>query len=268
VSLTGLAHAPSLPPPFEGRRGRYRVSFARSEREMEAAQRLRFEVFNVELGEGLEESWATGLDRDRFDPQCHHLLVEETGAGAVVGTYRLQTERMARAGHGFYTAQEFDLSRWPRRVLERSVEIGRAAVAREHRRGPVLLLLWQGLAAYAVQCGMRYLFGCCSITSQDPAEARRVLEYLTRRGHVHPELSGEPTPEYDCREGEQPAAGWEATRIPILFRTYLRYGAKVCGRPALDREFKTVDYLALVDLEELDPETILRRFAVDLRSST
>jgi putative hemolysin len=235
---------------------------------VEAAQRLRYEVFNVELGEGLEESWETGLDRDRFDPQCHHLLVEDIDSGRVVGTYRMQTAAMAEAGHGFYTAQEFDLSSWPREVLARTVEIGRAAIAREHRHGPVLLLLWQGLGAYAIHNRMRYLFGCCSITSQDPAEAARVLEYLRRKEHLHRELWAAPTAPYDCREGEESVAGWEETRIPILFRTYLRYGACICGRPALDREFKTIDYLALVDLVELDPEQILRRFAFDIRQSS
>jgi len=54
---------------------------------------LRFKVFNLELGEGLAASHATGLDVDPFDEFCDHLIVEEVATGKVVGTYRLQTDR-------------------------------------------------------------------------------------------------------------------------------------------------------------------------------
>jgi putative hemolysin len=36
-------------------------------------------------------------------------------------------------------------------------------------------------------------------------------------------------------------------------RLYLDYGAKVCGPPAMDREFKTIDFLTLLDVEQFDP---------------
>ena len=40
--------------------------------------------------------------------------------------------------------------------------------------------------------------------------------------------------------------------IPKLFRTYLRHGAKVCGHPAIDRQFKTIDYLVIFDVAAMD----------------
>ena len=46
--------------------------------------------------------------------------------------------------------------------------------------------------------------------------------------------------------------GFEA-RIPTLFRIYLRHGAKVCGPPAIDRRFKTIDYLVIFDVDAMDP---------------
>jgi putative hemolysin len=39
--------------------------------------------------------------------------------------------------------------------------------------------------------------------------------------------------------------------VPKLLRAYLSVGAKICGPPALDREFKTIDFLTLLDLERL-----------------
>jgi len=39
----------------------------------------------------------------------------------------------------------------------------------------------------------------------------------------------------------------ETPRIPKLLRAYLTVGAKICGPPALDRQFKTLDFLTLLD---------------------
>jgi len=36
-----------------------------------------------------------------------------------------------------------------------------------------------------------------------------------------------------------------------LLRAYLAIGAKICGPPAIDREFGTIDFLTLLDLNSL-----------------
>lgn len=266
-----LAPEPNYPPrpeaipDFRVTDSGYACRFARTPEDLVRVLRLRYEVFNLELGEGLDESHSSGLDHDRFDAHCHHLMVEHLATGRVVGTYRLQLREMADAGHGFYSAQEFDFSHWPDEVLDQSVEVGRACIDREHRHRNVLLQLWKGLGAYTFFHRRHYFFGCCSLTSQDPVEAARVLELLRRHGHVHPTLELFPQPDYRCLTGLESTEGWERARLPILFRTYLRYGARVCGLPAMDREFKTIDYLALLDLKAMDPEQILRQFELDIR---
>src|SRR5207249_2465425 len=57
-------------------RGAYQLRFAESREDLEAAFRLRFIVFNLELNEGLESAYATGYDTDEFDKTCDHLIVE------------------------------------------------------------------------------------------------------------------------------------------------------------------------------------------------
>jgi len=203
------------------------------------------------------------MDVDEFDPFCHHLLVEDQRQRAVVGTYRLQTAAMAAAGRGFYADREFALEDLPAPVRAASVEIGRACIERSHRGTTALLLLWRAVSHYVVYNGMRYVFGCCSVSTQDATEAARVHRHLAERSFMHPTLAVAPRPDFDCREWQCSDAGWEAVALPRLFRTYLRYGARICGRPALDREFKTVDFLALIDLTELDPATILKQLALD-----
>jgi putative hemolysin len=43
--------------------------------------------------------------------------------------------------------------------------------------------------------------------------------------------------------------------MPPLLGMYLRYGAKIVGDPAIDREFKTIDYLILLDISQFSEET-------------
>ena len=97
--------------------GRYSLRLARSEGDLDAVLRLRYEVFNLELGEGLDASRATGRDQDEFDLACDHLMVEDVNDGRVVGTYRMQTSEVAARGRGFYSAGEFDLSLLPQKVI-------------------------------------------------------------------------------------------------------------------------------------------------------
>jgi putative hemolysin len=234
------------------REGRYEVRFARSDEELDAVLRLRFEVFNLELGEGLEESFATGRDRDEFDPLCHHLMVVEWETGTVVGTYRLQTSEMAARHLGFYSATEFDFSTLPPAVVGQAVEIGRACIGSAHRNTQVLFLLWKGLALYVAANRRRYLFGCCSLTSQDAAEGQAALAQLAAAGHLHPEVRLAALPDFACPEL---AAGTPlpVVKLPMLFRIYLRHGGKVCGAPAIDPRFKTIDFLMLFDVNQMNP---------------
>lgn len=248
-------------PPYEIAEGRYIARVASTPEEIDAALRLRFEVFNLELNEGLESSYITERDEDEFDQTCHHLIVVETASNKVIGTYRLRTLEMARSSaHGFYTDTEFNLSLLPEEFLTTAVEIGRACIHRDHRNTRVLFLLWKGLAKYLMHTEKRYMFGCCSLMSQDCTEGKRALRQLTRDGHIHPTLRVEPRPEYACRESDFHSPDTEEDlEIPRLFGTYLRIGAKICGEPVIDRQFKTIDFLVIFDAIEM-PEKYREMF--------
>jgi putative hemolysin len=51
----------------------------------------------------------------------------------------------------------------------------------------------------------------------------------------------------------------EAVRIPALFQSYLSLGARTCGAPAIDRQFGTIDFLVVLDVNDLD-ERVYRSF--------
>jgi putative hemolysin len=228
----------------------YVLRLARKPCEVRAAQALRFQVFNLELNEGLEQSYHTGLDEDPFDAICDHLLVEHLSSGEIVGTYRLQTGLNAAAHRGYYCEQEFEFGGFEPFRPE-IIELGRACVHRQHRNLVVLGLLWKGIADYAQQRGARYLFGCSSLTAQDPAVGASAYADLCRKHLAQPAWRTHPLPAYGCSLSECTA---EPVTIPKLLRAYLALGAKVCGPPALDRHFKTIDFLTLLDLDTLPPQ--------------
>jgi putative hemolysin len=243
-------HTPVIDKPSR----RYRVRFAQTNADLDAVFRLRFDVFNMELGEGLPQSYGTQRDQDRFDPQCQHLVVLSEDSGDVIGTYRLQVAETSLRGEGFYSAGEFDFAYLPPEVVADGVELGRACIRKDHRNREVLFLLWQGLAAYVLWNEKRYFFGCSSLTSTDPYEGVRMYEHLRSIGHVHPNIDVPVRPGFECvaTGSLKPLPPIE---IPALFRAYLRYGAKVVAPPALDREFKTIDFLTLLDVAGIDERT-------------
>jgi len=225
----------------------YRARLATTAADVRAAQTLRFLVFNLELNEGLEESYATCRDADAFDGVCDHLLVEELPSRDVVGTYRLQSGTNAAAERGYFSAQEFDLAPFePFRT--QMIEVGRACVHSQHRNATVLSLLWKGIAAFARDHGSRYLIGCCSIASPDAKVGAWLYRNCSLAHLAPPEWQTQPQPDRVCPLDpavEQPCP-W-----PRLLLAYLSLGARICGPPAINRSFRKIDFLAVLDLRDL-----------------
>jgi putative hemolysin len=233
----------------------FRLSLAQNMEDVIACQRLRYLVFNCELGEGLADSEGTGLDRDRFDLICDHLMVHDAASGKLVGTYRMQTGYRAKGNLGYYSEQLFDFT--PFEALRGEVlELGRACVHEDYRNTTALFMLWKGIASYATLCNARYLIGCSSITSQDENEGMALYRELREKFLVESPLRTSPKPEFQCAEtGQCPAT----PQPPRLFRAYLDISARLCGPPAIDREFRTIDFLTLLDMQGI-PERVRTRF--------
>jgi len=229
-------------------RGKYIAGIAASERCIEEALRLRYEIFNVELGEGLASARETGMDRDEFDDQMTHLVLVEKATGRIVGTYRVQTVRHALAHHGIYSAREYDLTAFAP-YFDEAIELGRAGLAQEHRSLTAIILLWHAIGMFMNIFDQKYLFGCSSINSRDPDDGWRTLKTIRANDWLHPDLFLRATAEFSCGDAGRefdPDIG-EAMPLPKLFRTYMKLGARVCSEPAVDREFGTVDFLILLD---------------------
>jgi len=233
----------------------FRVSLGQAPEDLIECQRLRYNVFNLELGEGLSTSDRSGLDIDPFDSFCDHLMVRDLESGKLVGTYRLQTGEVARRNLGYYGNQIFDFSVYEP-IRKELLELGRACVHIDYRNIMVLHALWKGIAVYATRHEARYLVGCSSISSQDENYGMAMYESLKEKYLVAPGLRTVPQPGHRCQATGAPV---QITRPPRLFRAYLEISGRVCGPPAIDREFKTIDFLTLVDLAKL-PDRVRTRF--------
>lgn len=163
------------------------VRLARTQDEIEAAQRLRYEVFVSELGGGGEMvDHAARLERDRFDPFFDHLLLSDARRGGeVVGVYRLLRDDQAKAAGQFYSEDEYDLALL-RASGRRLLELGRSCLHPEYRGGPGVMLMWQALAGYVAEHGIEILFGTASFHGTDVQALAHPLSLLHER-HLAPE---------------------------------------------------------------------------------
>jgi putative hemolysin len=241
---------------------RYSLLLSTDPVHIEAAQRLRQDVFSSEPGFALTGQ-NTGLDVDRFDDYCDHLLVREDNSGELVGCYRMLSPTGAVAAGGLYTATEFDIQALDS-LRPSLVEMGRAVVRQDHRNGAVVLLMWAGILAYLDRRGYDYVTGCVSVPVAGDGEPpgtqiRGVRDFVLRRHaapagyRVHPRrpviIDGRSLDEIS-----PPAR----PVIPPLMRGYLRLGARICGEPAHDPDFGVGDFPALLDKRQADTRYLRR----------
>lgn len=236
--------------PVEIRTERLMVRQATSDREIEEALRLRFEVLNVELNEGLQTSWENGQDTDRYDPLCDHMIVVDSLSDRIVGTYRLLPGARVEGGIGYYSETEFEMSAF-HALRGNKLELGRACVHRDFRGSSVLNLMWAAIAQYVEVYDIHYLFGCGSIHSINPKTISAIHAYLKRfmtdeTLRVSPLKRIPGFQHVDCYDKQEIAGS-----IPPLLLAYLRLGAQIAGEPALDEQFGVADFLVILDRTKL-----------------
>lgn len=238
--------------------GSLEVRLARTEAELTASQRLRYEVFYEELSaKPSAEAAAARLDFDRYDKFCDHLIVLDhsgTEANRVVGVYRLLRRDVAAKAGQFYTQDEFrirKLLRGGRQVLE----LGRSCVHPDFRSAGVMNLMWRALAHYIAMHDVKIMFGCASFHGSNPKDHALALSYLHKNHLAPPQLRPKairkryvsmdllPDSEIDEKAAQN--------ALPPLLRGYLRLGAMIGDGAVIDEDFDTVDVCVVVRTDQL-----------------
>jgi putative hemolysin len=245
------------------RSGALEVRLATSAREVEEAQRLRYDVFYREMSaKPSPEMLATGRDFDEYDPICEHLLVvDHEDGGKIVATYRLMTSAGAARSKGFYTAGEYDISAMLRaRAGQKLLELGRSCVLKPYRTGPTMQLLWRGLLVYLIRNDIALMFGCASLPGTDPAALALQLSYLyhfhltaeDERVRALPEryVSMNLIPKAEIVEADAQRA------LPPLVKGYLRTGASIGDGAVIDEQFSTTDVFIFLPVAKANPRLV------------
>jgi putative hemolysin len=243
----------------------FHVSLARTTADLNAAQRLRYDVFVAELGgagEGVDH--AARRETDAFDAFADHLLLRDTrrldsDTDGVVGVYRLMTEAHAATAGRFYSESEFDLS--PLKDSGRKLlELGRSCLHPDQRGGAGLMALWQGLADYAVRNRIEVLFGTASFHGTDPD---RLLHPIS---HLHATYLA-PAPLRVTSHMAQPVELLPPDKIdrkaamrdtPALIKSYLKLGGTIGQGVYVDHAFNTTDVCLILEVDRLDPGALHR----------
>lgn len=228
------------------------IGLAASSADIEAAQRLRYRVFNGELGARVTGR-APGRDEDIFDPWCEHLIVRDHDADRIVGTYRILTAERAKRVGAFYSEGHFDLTRLAR-LKPGMAEIGRACIHPDYRTGATIMLLWQGIARFMRERGCDYLIGCASIGMGDGgANAVSVYEHAAAHHLAPVEYRVRPRNPLMPREAATTLrANAAAPILPPLPKGYLRVGAWIGGEPGWDPDFNTADLFLFMPIDRVE----------------
>ncbi len=233
--------------------GSYVVKTAENQSELLECFKLRDEVFNQEF-KGLPNS---SLDFDRFDFHFDHLIILNKQINKVIGTYRLRCfEDLILEHQHSYTALEFNLHN----INDFDgpyLELGRACIKREYRKGSVISLLWRGIAEYMQLSGANIMFGCSSVKIANAREAALLFSFLKEQNQVALNMRCSVQSKF-LMDGliewlEYFSVGLKDYQIeeaqklmPSLLKSYLNMGAKVGGLPAFDRDFQCIDLITVL----------------------
>ncbi len=202
------------------------------------------------------------IEKDKFDKFCQHLIVIDKRVSRVVGTYRLLLGSIAEKHIGFYSETEFDLGNIKKNCKGEVLEIGRACVHPDYRKYLIIALLWRGVLSYVEYNEVDFIFGCASIEDSHPLKIGKIFRFFKDNFFSPPPFRVFPLEdkrfsytkyldEYNRKEA--------LSMLPSLIRGYLSIGAFVCGEPAWDRIFNSVDFFMLLDVKRMN-NSFLRKF--------
>lgn len=217
------------------------VRLAKSEVEIERAQRLRQQVFSMENRS--EQLISKSIDVDRFDDQAYHMLAFDIEQNEVVGCFRIITSEHDCALSGFYSEQSYDID-FGTVARSNVIELSRSCIHPDYRDGSVLRPLWKKVFDFVQQRNEQYVIGCPSVPALDGGWwGASIHNRLRRDQKFPPPIAGRPL----CPLKQEINESNINAVLPPLIKGYVRTGALLAGAPHLDAEFGTVDLLMVYE---------------------
>ena len=241
----------------------YEVRLTRNKDERRQVRQLRYDVFVEEEGaSATEEQRALREEYDAYDRYAEYLGVFHNGK--IVGTYRIIDRNAAEKMGGFYTENEFNISKI-KNVGGNIAEMSRACVAREYRENALVMrLLWAGLGEHVMRRKIAVLFGVASWVGTKPVESAQAISYLYYN-HLSPLGLRATVLSENFADGVNPKLARmnilprefidedDARRqMTPLIKGYLRLGATFGKGVFIDKPFNTYDVFVMVQTKKID----------------
>ena len=254
-SLTGKILKPKIQIDFENKF--YQVKTVNHPEELAQVLNLRFEIFFREYSTQKVTFSLFPYDVDMHDFVCDHLIVKDKADNKVIACYRLLSSAMKPKK--FYSEGEFDI----KSLLDlpgNKLELGRACVHKDYRKGTVVGLLWKGLIEYARKSQTRYMFGCSSINRKDFPNLSHILNHIEEKNSFIKDFEIKVKPKYQMKFNVESEATKGSKTLNSLMHMYLIAGAKMGRTLAYDDELDCLDMFTLMDMQSL-PIAFERKFS-------
>ncbi len=221
--------------PLVFEKGNYRAQLTRAQKDIRAAQHLRYRAFF--------DSDGSGRDDDDFDKNCAHVLIEDRRSGALAGCYRLMALENGREISHSYSAQFYDLS-----ALEaypgKMIEMGRFCTVPGLRDPEILRVAWAMMTRIVDNEGFEMMFGCSSFSGVDRNAYNAAFALLKQRYQApenwRPRVRAPEVVHFGLDRPVQSAKRQAMRDVPSLLRTYLIMGGWVSDHAVIDRDLNTM----------------------------
>jgi len=230
---------------------KYLIGLADTASEKDEAYKLRYEIFNIELDEGIRENEKTRRDMDKFDANCDHLIIKDLSIKKVIATYRIHPSWKTHKD-GFYTATEFNIAKLGL-DKRRSIEVGRSCIHQDHRcNKAIIAMLWIGMRKYSEMNNVDCLFGVVSVPKCNTEEISSLYQDLLNKGMLIDDGSVTPLPNQKVDLLPNPPATYRKDLITSLLKGYIKMGAKLMGKPVFDPIFRCYDFFLLLEMKSVN----------------
>lgn len=251
--------------------------------------RLR-EITFREVGEGTNKA----IDLDKFDHYYHHLFLWDKGKSKLVGAYRMGLGNEIYKKHGikgFYINTLFRFEPELHRMMQKSIEMGRAFITKEYQQKPMpLFLLWKGIVHITLRFpNHKYLIGGVSISNQFSNFSKSLMIEFMKSHYYDPYIAQYiyPKKEYKVKlKDADKDFVFDATqadlnkfdkvideiepgtlRLPVLIKKYLKQNARLVAfneDPKFNNAIDGLMYIRVADLPESTVKPVLEELQTEL----
>lgn len=237
------------------------VKLADSKNEIKSAQKLRYQVFFSERNKKkIFNIDNFRKDSDKYDNYCDHIVVihkkSKFSKNKIVGTYRLLKQSVAENKSGFYSSEEYDLTK----LLNSNkyfnmLELSRSCISKDFRNKNVLQLMWKEIYKYIENNKVDAMFGTASFLDTNLYNLSNQLIYLNNSHKMPNEIMVNALDK--CRAKIDYSRNIKMNlklvkSLPTLIKGYLKLNAYIGEGAVVDYKFKTTDIFVFLPVNDIN----------------